>query len=263
MILNNPVWGILHTISPSRINSYIRCGVKFQLEYIHKMRAPGSLNMHRGSGLHKAIEHDNKHFMTNDARLGYDALKSIAMTEFEDIIRRDGIFIPARDIDKKMELISKARNELLESVRLYANMEKNWIPDTVEEYLTEDIGYPLPARIRIDLIDNNHTIYDWKTSAKNTQIIPGLQDWLYSKYYETVYGVRPRFKYVKFILSKKNSHIEIDELEPIRNYDRLENYIKSYFWGIENNVFLPASDTDFLCSESCCPFYLTCEFKRN
>ena len=131
--------------------------------------------MHRGSGLHKAIEEDNKHFMIEESRLGYDVLKSIAMAEFEEKLRED-VFIPKRDLEKQSELISKARNEMLQSVRLYADMEKDWVPDTVEEYQTEDIGYPLPARLRIDLIDNNHTIWDWKTMDKNKRIVSSVQD---------------------------------------------------------------------------------------
>ena len=131
--------------------------------------------MHRGTSIHKAIEEDNKHFMVTGKRLDLSTLFEHGKEEFDKNLKA-GVFIPARDIDKTDELIKKARSEMDQSISLYHEMEKQWIPNTVEEFVTYDVGYPLPAVIRIDLIDENHCIYDWKTMAKNTELGISLQD---------------------------------------------------------------------------------------
>ena len=81
--LTNPIWGELNIISASRINSYIKCGYKFEIEYIHGMRVPGGLNMHRGTSIHKAIEEDNKHFMVTGKRLDLSTLFEHGKEEFD------------------------------------------------------------------------------------------------------------------------------------------------------------------------------------
>ena len=84
----------------------------------------------------------------------------------------------------------------------------------------------------------------------------------YSKAYEAKWGVRPSFKYCCFILTKEPK-VDIQIIEPIQDYSILDRYVNAYLNGVENNVFLPASKFDFLCSESMCPFYRACEYKTN
>ena len=141
-------------------------------------------------------------------------------------------------------------------------MEKDWEPVSVEENYTIDIGYPLPTNCYLDMVDETNCIWDWKTQAKKGTIQAGIQDMFYSKAYEAKWGVRPSFKYCCFILTKEPK-TDIQIIEPIQDYSILDRYVEAYLKGVENNVFLPASKFDYMCSENMCPFYRACEYKTN
>lgn len=265
LTLTNPVWGNLRlsTLSPSKISAYIRCGVRFKLEYVHGYKAPSNLNAHRGTGLHAAIEADNKYFMINDRHMLIDDLFRIGNKAFDEKLE-EGVFIPARDESKTDKLIEKARSEMNQSIELYDKMEKPWIPESVEMNIKMDIGYPLPVNMRPDLIDREHIIWDWKSMDKNNHFEVSLQDLIYCKAHEILEGIKPHFNYVKFILTKKTPpRVEIQEIAMPPDYAILDQYVEKYITAIENNIYLPASSTDYMCSEGGCPFYLNCEFKYN
>jgi len=260
--LNNPIWGKLNTLSPSRINKYLSCGFQFQCNYIWEMRPPGGINLARGKAVHKAAEADNRNFIDNRTRLDFDTLIQIADEKFDEILLKEGVFIPKSKEGDKDKIISKARAETIASVKLYVEMEKNWTPVSTEENYTIDIGYPLPTNCYLDMVDETNCIWDWKTQAKRGTIQAGIQDMFYSKAYYAKWGVYPSFKYGCFILTTK-PYIDIQVIEPIQDYSILDRYVEAYFAGVENNVFLPASKFDYMCSESMCPFHRACPFKTN
>lgn len=259
--LTNPIWAKLNILSSSRINKYFSCGFRFQCEYVWGMRAPAGISAARGKAVHKAIQIDNENFINNRSWLGFNDLKKIAEEEFERVLLEDGVFIAKSLIDKQDKIISKALHETIEAIRLYANMEKDWEPVATEENYTIDIGYQLPVVSYLDMVDTDNCIWDWKTQTKSSAIHVGLQDMIYSKAYETKWGVKPKFKYCCFVI-KKESEVLIQELPQIEDYSILDRYIEAYINGIEHNVFLPSSAYNFLCAETQCPFYRACEFKN-
>lgn len=259
--LTNPLWAKLNTISASRMNKYFSCGFRYQCEYIWGMRPPAGISAARGKAVHKAIQIDNEYFIENRSWLGFNKLKEIAEGEFNSIVEKNDYFISRSLEDKQEKIIGKALHEVIETIRLYAHMEKDWEPVAVEENYTLDIGYQLPVVSYLDMVDVENCIYDWKTQSKTSIIHAGLQDMLYSKAYETKWGVKPRFKYVCFVI-KKEPEIVIQELEPITDYSILNKYIEAYMNGIEHNVFIPSGPYNFLCSETQCSFYRACEYKH-
>jgi len=259
--LTNPIWSKLNTLSPSRLNKYFSCGFRYQCEYIWGMKAPGGINLHRGSAIHKAIQADNESYIENRSRLGFDTLLGVAVEAFEKKIKKEGLFIQKSKEHQLDKIIDKARSEIEIAIRLYSDMEKPWIPVSVEENFTIDIGYPLPTNCYLDMVDEDNCIWDWKTSAKNSQIMAGIQNLFYSKAYEAKWNVQPSFKYCSFILTKQ-PYVNIQEIPPIEDFTILDRYVKAYLSGVENNVFLPASNSDYFCSEGGCPFYRACEYKN-
>ena len=260
--LTNSKWAQLNTLSPSRINSFFSCGKKFEMNYIHKFQQPSGISAHRGSGVHKAIEEDNKHFKDIDKRLNIESLLEFGLTEFDEKIEKEGVFIAPKDEEKRDKIIEKARDQVVQAIRLYEGMEKPWMPAYVEEKVEADIGYPLMLNMRIDMIDTDNIIYDWKTYAKRTIHTHDIQSLLYCKAYEELSGYKPKFQYIDFIL-KKEPEIDIQLLpDPTpEHYKRLDDLIEIYFKAIEADIFLPASKFDFLCSENGCAFWKQCEYR--
>jgi len=224
------------------------------------MKSPAGINAVRGAALHKAIEEDNKYFLESGGnRRSLEDLKNIAEEKFQEKLNKDGVFIPKRDIDKEEKIIQKAQEETIKAVDLYFKWEKDFTPVGIEEYYNLDCGYPLNLVGYMDLIDEENTIWDWKTSSRKTTQITSLQNYIYAKLYETKWGIKPRFKYCSFILTKE-PYIYIQEILPPDNYNLLDLFVKDYMNALEKDVFLPSAKYNFLCSEATCPFYLACEY---
>lgn len=260
--LSNPKWSKLNTLSPSRLNAFFSCGIKFEMSYVYDFQQPFGISAHRGSGVHKAIEEDNRHFKEKGERLDIKSLLEFGLTEFDEKIEKEGVFISPKDEEKRDKIIEKARDQVIQAIRLYEAMEKPWVPAFIEESVQADIGYPLVLNMRIDMIDTNHVIYDWKTYAKRTMHKHDIQSLLYCRAYEELSGFKPKFQYIDFIL-KKEPEIDIQLLQDPtpEHYKRLDDLIEIYFKAIEADIFLPASKFDFLCSESSCAFWEQCEYR--
>ncbi len=200
--------------------------------------------------------------MNSGTRLGQDELLEIGQSHFETSLLSEGVFIPQRDIEEKDALLDKARAEIVLALKLYFGMEKPWVPVEVEAHRSIDVGYPLPVVSYIDMVDEDNTIWDWKAVSKNMHYGPDIQDYLYTKVYETEFGIRPSFKYCKFVLTK-TPYVDIQKLRAPKNYALLDLHIELYFDAIEKNIFLPASSSDTMCSEPMCPFFLICDYRGN
>ncbi|GAG03882.1 unnamed protein product, partial [marine sediment metagenome] len=190
------------------------------------MRPPGGINLARGKAVHKATEADNRCFIDNRTRLDVEVLTLIAEEKFDEILLKEGLFIPKSKEGDRDKIISKARSEVVTSVKLYAEMEKDWEPVSTEENYTIDIGYPLPTNCYLDMVDTTNCIWDWKTQAKKGTIQAGIQDMFYSKAYEAKWGVRPSFKYCCLILTQK-PYVDIQVIDPIQDYSILDRYVKA------------------------------------
>jgi len=259
--LTNPIFGKLSTISASRLNSFFSCGVRFRNEYLYELKQPGGIGACRGKALHCAIAEDNKLFMHSGQRLSVDALKQIAIEKLNGSLG-EGVFISKSKEGETAKLIETARAQVKQCMEMYFECKKDWSPTSVEERVTVNVGYPLPVVAHMDMTDENNCIWDWKTTAKTPDPQEGIQNWLYSKIFEQLRGIRPTFKYFYFVLTKRTPRIVIKELSVMKNYDILDRYVDTYLNAIEKEVFLPSTIWNFLCGESTCPFWQCCEFKK-
>ena len=165
--------GIWDYISPSRLNTWLKCPLAFKLRYVDGVRSPTTPSLFLGKRVHAGLEIFYRH-----RQLGIQL-------EPGDVVRRMGVTWDSDVCDEEMTFSSSAEEESLRTkesdlVRAYLDFipEDEPAPLAVETTLEaplvdptngEDLGIPLLGIV--DLIldgEDGAIISDFKTAAKST-----------------------------------------------------------------------------------------------
>ena len=164
--------GIWDYISPSRLNSWIACPLKFQFRYVDGMRSPSTPSLFLGKQVHAGLETYYRHRMLGITLTPEDVTARMNAA-WDDAVAEEGI-----DFDTSKEELA-LRNQAEALVRAYLDqappnepkplaVEARMEVPLIDPANEEDLGIPLLGIV--DLIldgPDGATIIDFKTSARS------------------------------------------------------------------------------------------------
>lgn len=206
-------------VSPSRLNTWLSCPLKFRLKYIDGIRTPPTPSLFLGKIAHSVLERFYRHRQLGIALSADDLVCSISAT-----------WDQAAD-DESMSFESGAAEDALKSqatalVRAYVahvpedeprplGVEVTMQTPLVDPFTGENLGVPLLGIV--DLIlggDGGPVIVDFKTSARSAppfEITHEVQLSSYAYLYRQVSGQSETALEIRSLIKTKQPKIEVHD----------------------------------------------------
>ncbi len=246
-------------LSASQINLYLLCGLKYRFQYVDKLPKPFKPSgLAFGSVIHSTVDWFHKQRIQKH-QISLDDICRILEADWycqcceEEIKFKDG--------EDKSKLIVMAR----EMLSLYYHSPLNGLVQAefpfriplVNPHTGENLDVPLEGFI--DLIEENDTITEFKTSAKSMDA-DSLDDLLqltaYSYAYRMLFSREPKaLKVVNFVKTRTPKLNVMDaNARDKKDYARLFHLAKEVLNGIRLSIFFPRPS--FLCKD--CEYETPC-----
>lgn len=227
------------TISVSQINLYLTCSLKYRFQYIDRLPRPTiPENMVFGSAIHAAIEWLHKERKRGRTPPLDEVLRVFEADWTAQFIGQPPVEDEAHLIVKGKELLAHYYHGAPERIReseLYFQLPL--VNPATGEVLD------LPLRGVIDLVQDDDTIDEFKTSRKRFPVdaLPdNIQLTAYSYAFEKLYGRPPKELRLINFLKTKNADIDVQVTwREARDYERLFYLGKEVVKGVRNGIFIP------------------------
>ena len=226
-------------VSPSRLNIFLQCRLKFWFRYVAGLAKPKTAALHVGSAVHSVLKAWNK------ARWKSQPLTLTELfTEFSKAWEED----PMQWADGAEEEEKKTGWRLVETYIRESKIPESLKPDAVEVSVEADLrAHGLPKLIGIlDLVQSG-TIIDYKTSsttpnAEKVAHTNEVQTSSYAVLYREATGKRENGIELHHLVKLKNPKLVITALEPMseQQQTRLFHLMEAYVEGLDRRDFVPA-----------------------
>lgn len=233
--------------SASQINQYLRCSAQWKYRYIDNVVSPPSSAIVVGKSYHAALEKNYGQKIETHQDLPIDDVLDAYSTSFDSEILEIEEKVDVGELkDQGVGLVKCYQEEkakLVQPVEVEKKIEINF--DNVDYYLK---GF-------IDLIDDDNTIHEHKTSKRSVSSIS--QD---HKIQGIVYSFNGQNK-TNFVYAVKNKTPKIVNLEyEITDNDKdfVLNLIGHVDKAIHSQTFIP-NRSNFMCSRKNCGYWHLCE----
>jgi hypothetical protein len=208
--------GIWDYISPSRLNCWLSCALKFRIRYVDGIRTPTTPSLFTGKQVHSALEHRYRHRMLGVTLPVDDVLARIDET-WEQAVAEEGMSFETTDQEAAL------KQQVANLVRAYleqvppdeprpAAVEANLEANLVDPFTGEDLGIPLLGFVDLILgTDDGPVIIDFKTSARSAppfEITHEIQLSAYAWLYRQVTGSHESELQIRSLIKTKQPKIE-------------------------------------------------------
>jgi len=239
-------------LTPSSINTYENCGVKFYYNYIEGRPAPATIPMIVGSAVHKGIEYDLTNVIRKNEHVDINQLLDVVSHHYDDRL------IEIEEGDKL-----KGKDNAIKMIKLWYNHFKNNysnIKEVEKKISIEMVGIP-KIRGRIDIVEEG-TITDIKTGFTHKTIEDAnssTQLTIYSLAYLAEYGKLPNLQFDSITINS------IQRIPTYRNADSLKatiKYIQQIWEAIQKGIFIPTYPDNPMCSKQNCEYWNICQYAK-
>ena len=259
--------------SPSRLNMLYRCGEQYRRRYIEGEVIPPDLGLIRGRATHKGVEANMASHIETGNYLMLEAVE--AATSDALTAELAGEFTLGNEyqeygLDKATGLV---KDESVSLATLHAtDLAPKITPEAAEVRIEVPASNTVPAKLVgvLDLIDDQKKIRDVKTSRKSppaTVADNSTQLTFYELLYHAYAGEQSGGQVLDYLVrTPKRGDTKIVTLETTRSYDDLVSLaarIEVATKMVEKEVFLPAPEDSWQCSEKFCGYASTCPFFRS
>ena len=210
-------------LSPTSINSYLRCPRSFYLSKIDKLKQKPSIHLIRGTAVHSAIEKFYKHKINRCANMDYTELRQIVGDLFRDEWKNKKEDFKTLDlaIDEISFFYSDSQKMMINFLDDFIRDRGFEKPDPIIEKTLFSHKYLLLARLdKIDKYNLPHYVEDFKTS-KSIEITPDIkrQMGICALLYQEVYKKKPVLgvNFLKFKNGKRIVRISDDYINKIKS----------------------------------------------
>jgi putative RecB family exonuclease len=264
-------------VSPSQLNAFTACGLRWYFRYVEKLRVPPGFAAHRGSGVHGAAEADFRQKVASRVDIPRKDMVDAAAATFEARFNQDGVTL---DTDEAAMGLDKAKGAALDETVRCADCFATDLAPRVQPVLVEqeiNVPFEMPGRKPIILkgvVDNiamlnpadeaaGECIRDLKTKAKtpskgdvDTSVQLGFYALLYRQFrgrlpaavqLDTIVALKGGPKYVPTPSTRDDADLQI----VLWRVDKM-------LTAIEKDVFLPADPGSWICSERWCGYHSRC-----
>jgi len=263
----------LRHLSPSKIETAMKCPEQFRLRYIEKIPEMSIMSMLSGRVIHAINEHYLKAVANGKAAPSAKDLDDLFLKEWEDQTKEEeekaGFIGWSVDPDEPVEKIySESRTmiqfvhaEVLPKVKpMMLNGEPGVEYTVKDKYETED-GDSFLVWMVIDLMEEDGTITDWKTTGKVSK--NATKSWFQMAAYSTfgarvmkvetvnarkiflVLGKRPKVEVVNYLMGP--SHREWFKRQAVAT------------WKMAKAGAFVAGPNGWWCAQDWCSFYAMCQ----
>ena len=246
-------------LSASQINLYLQCSLKYRFQYIDrlpKLFKPSGLAF--GSVIHSALEWFNKERVKGYKHSLEELLKIFEVDWFSQRVETDIRYKNGETQDSFLLMGKQMLTQYFHSNSANpVNAEIPFSLPLIEPMTGEVLGPTLDGIM--DLIEENHTIVEFKTSAKTMNADDAndsLQLTCYGYAYEMLFQAKPRtLKIVDFVKTRTPKIVPLETTRNKRDIQRLFHLAKEILHSINEGIFFPRSC--YMCQD--CEFEEPCK----
>jgi len=243
---------MIEYLSPSQINLYIQCSLKYKYQYIDQIPKPFKPSgLAFGSAIHSAIEWFHKERMKK-REVSLEKLLKIFETDW--FSQKVDTEIQYKDGEDEMKLLLTGKEMLgiyfrspLDEIK---GAEVPFHVPLLNPSTGEELGIPLEGII--DLIEKDDVVVEFKTSSRSMDP-ESLNDFLqltaYSYAYRVLFGKEPQMlKVINFVKARTPKMVVIETSREKRDYERLFYIAREVVKGINSDYFFFPRQT-FMCKD--------------
>ncbi|MBP88507.1 MAG: hypothetical protein CMJ64_17630 [Planctomycetaceae bacterium] len=159
-------------ISPSRLNTWLRCGLAFKLRYVDGLRSPTSPSMFVGKIVHSRLEHFYRHRQLGIAVPTSDVVDGLE-ADWQRLAVEDEMVFKSSDDEASLKqqasrLVTAYLQKLPDDEPRPLAVETTLEAPLIDPFSGEDFGIPLLGVVDLVLSGDGPTVIDFKTAAKST-----------------------------------------------------------------------------------------------
>lgn len=239
-------------ISVSQINQYLRCPAQYYFKYVQGMADRPNVAMTFGKSFHKAVEH----YFRGKMDYGQEA----SLSEVQDIFATT--INHSKDVEWGEDKPDAVKDEGAKALELYmAEVAPTIQPKFIEQEVRVPFdGYELLGYI--DLIDQDNTIIDTKTTKKTPSagmLTNGLQLSAYTMTYQFLTGDDPAGVRLDYIVRLKTPKVvQIGAKKTSNDVNRFLSIMDRVVGNIADNNFYP-NPTCMSCNPKSCTYFEVCQ----
>ena len=253
-------------VSPSQLNTYLRCPEAWRRRYIENEIIPPGFAAHAGSGVHEAAQENFTQKIDSHADMKPSDFLDRAVAAFEASINESGVRAEdGVDVDKQHGWAVDRTAAL--ALQHASEIAPQYQPKVVEHEfrielpkLTHDIiGF-------IDLVDDQDRLVDFKTTGRAKSQREADESLQLTTYAAAMHreGIAASDIVLDVSVFKAKTqevtHQTFSTQRGPADYQRLASTIQAVVGGINAGSFPPAAPGVWWCSERFCGYAKTCPF---
>jgi CRISPR/Cas system-associated exonuclease Cas4 (RecB family) len=241
-------------ISPSQINTYLRCPASYYFRYVEGLIIPPKVAQTKGKATHAGLEYNYRQKIITRTDLPLSEVQEFAAAKFEEM---------AADTDFGGEDPGKEKDRTVGLVKLYQEEVAPEIqPVAVEqEFLIHVAAVSLPVKGIIDLIDDQAAIHDTKTTGRtptDDEVKKSLQLSGYALAYRTSHGQEEKNVVLDYLVDTKTpKYVRLETKRTERDIGRFVYVAQTVIDNIGKQIFYP-NPVSQICNPRNCGYYERC-----
>ena len=234
-------------ISPSRLNAWLNCPLKFRLRYIDRIPQPSNPNLFLGKQVHAGLEMHYRHRLTG-MTLPADVISEWLLADWDRSVAEERMAFTS--VAEEMAL----RNQAIQLVTAYLQqvpleeplpLAVEWRMELpiIDPWTGEDLGIPLLGIVDLVLTgDTGPLVVDFKTSSRSgppSAITHEIQLSTYAHLFRALSGRNEAGLEIRSLIKTKQPKIEINRY-PTRSdqhWRRLFAVIREYLDALDRGRF--------------------------
>jgi hypothetical protein len=262
----------LDHISHSQISTLSKCGEQYRRRYVEGEKLPPGFAQIRGGAVHYPIEKNMLHKMETGELLSLDEVRQLAADAIDSRlageIRLDGDYTE-RGLAAARGLV---KDEVVQLAGLHATkVAPSIVPTAIEVRIEVPPSAALPVTLVgiLDLIDGGDRIRDTKTKQKSpSEGDADLSDQLtaYDLLFRALYGQAPKDLVLDHLVrTPGRGELKVVSQATTRSISDLGVYLRrveAAVRAVDAEIFLPAPQDSWSCSERHCGYATSCLFFR-
>lgn len=258
----------LSIYSQSRILMFDKCAEQFRRRYIlNEIRPPG-IRMLRGTGIHRASQHNFSQKIESHQDLKISDISDYAISEFDTRINKEGVYLAPDERSRGMNVVvSEERDRVWRLSNLFGKSLAPIIqPISVEAKVSaefDSLGFTVEGTI--DLITIEKAVRDIKSSVKSRSKGDQHSDFQLTTYAALYYALNkemPSSLGLDVLVDLKTSP-KLQQLETTRT---LQDFIvwfakiEATHKAITAGNFPPTNSQNWWCNPRWCGYWEDCKY---
>jgi putative RecB family exonuclease len=254
--------GIWDYISPSRLNTWLACPLKFKLKYIDGIETPTSPNLFLGKAVHRGLEDFYRHRQLG-VTLAIGDLTQRLLDDWTEAVETDNVLFASSAEertyqDQALRLVDAYLRHVGTNEPRPLAVEVAAEAPLIDPANGEDIGIPLVGVMDLILPDSDGaTIVDFKTTGRSSQplaVMHEVQLGCYSYLFRYVSASQEGGLEIRNLVKSRLSSVQFHRYRPRtdKHVGRLFAVIRAYLDDLDSGRFL------FRPGLGC----LACEFRK-